>query len=1139
MIKRVLLLLFLLPLFQIRESHAQIDTLFWLAAPEISNSLGDQPARLRLMSYSDAASVTIDQPANGSFVPIVVNLAPNTQSTVDLTPFLTSVESPSANTVSNNGLRIVSTKMIGAYYEIDGSSNKEAFSLKGNKGLGTEFYTPFQKFWNTGSTTPASSSSIEIVATQNATTVLITPRANVSGHPVNVTYSVTLNQGQTYSARETDLLSTTSLSGSIVSSDKPVAVTVHNGAMNNGGCLSTVADQITASNFIGKDYIIHKGSAANERIYILATQNGTNITVNNSGTTTTLINWGETYEYALTDTVNFIQASKPVYVFHVSGYGCRLAGAQVPNLLCAGTYSTAFVRPVADSFALRLYTRSGYENQFQLNGNPSLIPASAFKNVPGTSGNYKSALIYFNTTDVPVNSYNMVSNTGDIFGLGILYGSTGSGTGYAYLSEFSSYPFVSAGADDTVCANVPFVLNGIVGGGSVTGTWSGTGFGSFQNPLTDLSNIYNPSGLDTVVSPIKLILSSTGPCPVQRDTLTLHVEAAPIVNASADQTVCGNNSQVNLNGSVSGGASTGIWSTLGTGTFSPNANDLGGSYQPGSADTANGTVSLVLTATNIGSCATVSDTMVVTITDIPTANAGPSSISVCANNPAVTLSGNIGGTASAGRWTTSGNGIFTPNNLSLNCTYSPSITDVNSGSVTLYLESTNNGTCNPAIDSVVVTFTPEPTVNAGANIIACTNAPEVQLNGSVSGPTSTGIWSGASGTFSASNTDLNAVYTATPAEVSSGSVILTLTSTANGNCLAENATVRIDFVAPPFANFNFNNVCQNETTEFTDFSLPGFGTLNQWEWDFGDGDTSMMEDPDHLYASAGAYPVQLIVSNTSGCKDTIAQSVNVYALPNASFTYVPSCTGSQVIIDFTDNSTVSAPAVINSWFYDFGGVGSVSAQNASQAFTGAGTFYITHIVTTSNGCSDTIINPIVINPRPSAGFYYNTASGLNVGAIVDFIDTSSNATIFEWDFGDLTPGSNVQDPSHVYFANGVYTVTQIVYDALGCSDTARVFISINTVSNDISTLIPNAISPNGDGKNDVWKLPFLQLLYPDATVEIFNRWGQKIFESDGYAVPWDGTLSGDPLPAGTYYFVLDLKDPNNPGPVKGHILLIR
>lgn len=1116
---------------------SQIDTVFWFAAPEISNSLGDDPVYLRLMTYDSPATVTVTQPANGAFVPIVRSIPANSVDSVNLTAFLASVESPAANVVSNNGIKVRATANIGAFYELKSTTNREFFSLKGSKGIGTNFYTPFQKFWNNGVTTPASFSSIDIVATQNATTVLITPRTDVVGHIANTSFSVVLNAGQTYSARDVNVSAATSLAGSIVSSNRPVAVTVYSGAMSSGGCMSTMGDQITTASYAGTEFIVHKATATNERLYIMATQNGTTINVHGATTTTSLINWSETYEYAISDTVTYIKTNKPVYVWHASGRGCKLSGAQVPNMLCAGTYTTAFTRTTTDSFALRLYTRAGYEGMFTINGNPTLIPASAFKTVPGTSGAFKSALIYLSNAQVPLNSYNLVENSGDVFGLGIFSGTSATGSAYAYLSEFNSYPFVDAGLNDTVCANTTFPLNGVVGGGSVTGTWSGTGYGSFQNGFNNLVNTYVPSPLDTLVSPIRIILTSTGPCPVKKDTLVLHVNAAPIVNASADQTVCGNNANVNLNGSVGGGANTGRWSTLGSGTFAPNDSTLNAVYIPSSADTAAGLVTLVLTSTNYGACNAVTDTMRITITDIPYADAGPATQSVCINNPNISLAGSITGTSSTGKWTSTGTGIFSPNNLNLNATYTPSAADLSTGTVTLYLQSTSNGNCNPAMDSIQVTFTPAPTVSVGPNLIACTNAPAVTLAGVVSGATTTGQWTGGSGTYSPNDSTLNAVYTPTPAEISAGTLFLTLTSTNNGNCTAEDATLQINFVAPPFANFNLSNVCLNNPNNFTDFSLPGFGSIVTWSWNFDDGGNSSTQNPTHTYTTPGTYDVQLITTTNVGCTDTVVKPVTVYDLPVANFTYEASCSGSNIVIDFDDSSYVSNDA-INYWFYDFGGQGSATAENPSQLFIGSGNFIITHIVATTHGCMDTIIQTITISPRPSAGFYYNTNNGLNVGAVFDFTDTSSNAVNWVWEFGDGN-NSTIQNPSNTYFSNGTYVVTQYAYDAFGCVDSASTIIRINTVVNEINTLIPNAISPNGDGKNDVWKLGFIKLLYPNATVEIYNRWGQQIFFSEGYEFPWDGTYNGEQVTQGTYYYIIHLNVESEPNPYKGTILVLK
>ncbi|HLP12778.1 MAG TPA: PKD domain-containing protein [Flavobacteriales bacterium] len=1120
-----------------KTSTAQIDTDFWFAAPEVSASVGDAPIYLRFITYSSPATVTISEPATGGFTPVVLTIPANSCDSVNLTASLAMVESPAANVVSNNGLHITSTAPIGAFYEVKAANNKEIFSLKGSKALGMNFYTPFQKFWANAVTAPASFCSIDIVASQNATTVLITPRTAVVGHAANVTYSVTLNAGQTYSARDVNVTAATSLAGSIVSSNKPVSVTVYNGALSQSGCTSTMGDQITDAQYAGTDFIIHKGKGYNERFYVLATQNGTSITITNSTTTSTLINWSETYEYAVgTETVTYIHTSKPVYLWHASGFECSLNGAQVPNVYCAGTYDAAFTRTSGDSLGLRLYTRTGFEGMFTLNGSAALIPAAAFTTVPGTGGAFKSALIYFSTASVPLNSYNLVHNSGDVFGMAVTQGRTTRGSSYAFLSEFNSYPFVDAGPDDTICANTTLAVTGIVGGGSVTGTWGGTGYGSFSGGSTALINTYVPSQLDSLVSPIELILSSTGPCPVQRDTLVLWVEPAPIVSASADQTVCANNANVTLNGSVTGGATTGSWSTLGSGTFSPDNLTLNATYIPSALDTAAGTVTLVLTSTNFGSCNPETDTMVVTITNIPYTDAGPSTVSVCENNPDVSLNGNVSGITTTGKWTSSGTGIFSPDNLTLNATYQPSPGDVTSGSVILYLESTGNGLCNSAKDSIVVTFTPAPTVSAGSNIIQCTNVPDIPLNGSVSGPTTTGQWSGGAGTFTPNDSTLNAVYTPTAGEISAGVLFLTLTSTNNGGCTSENSTVQIQFVAPPFANFNFTEECLGIASDFTNFSLPGFGSIVNWDYDFGDGFGDTLSSPSHTYGAPGAYTVTLVVTTNVGCSDTVTQTVNAWPIPTSNFVYTSSCVGSNLVIDFTDTSTVSGD-VINYWFYDFGGMGSATTENPTQLFTGSGNFTITHIVSTVHGCLDTLVTVITIPPRPSAGFYYNTDNGLNVGATFDFVDTSSNAVSWYWEFGN-TNTSTVQNPSNTYFANGTYTVVQYAYDGFGCVDSAFTTITINTITTEIVQLIPNAISPNGDNKNDEWKLPFIQLLYPQATVEVFNRWGQRVFFSEGYVDPWDGTFEGSPVAQGTYYYIIDLKDESQPDPFKGTILIL-
>lgn len=1132
----LLKLLFSFVLFICFNTSAQKDTLFWFAAPNLSSGLGDNPIALNINTYSQPANITVSIPANGLFTPISITVAANSHQEINLTPFLSQIESPAGNTVSNNGLKVVSSTPVSVAYEINSVNNKEVFGLKGTHALGTNFYTPFQKHWNNATASPATFSSIEIVAIENNTTVLITPKTAITGHATNTTFSVVLNEGQTYSARDVNVTAATSLAGSIVSSNKPIAVTIFEDGLSESGCSDAIGEQLTNISQLGTKHIVRKGTGTADRVYILATQNGTNLSIHTSTTTNVTTSWSETYELVLTDDIAYIESNKPIYVYHVSSMGCQLSASQVPNIFCAGDYTNSTFRKSSDDFGVILYTRTGFEGMFTLNGTSGIITAADFQNVPGTGGAFKVAQKLFTTAQVPANSNVIIENTGDIFGMAMMHGNTTSGYGYTFVSDYISKPFVNAGTNDTVCANVSFPLNGIVGGGSLNGTWSSSGYGTFSNSLGNLTNAYEPSPLDVLINPIKIILTSDASCPSHKDTLLLTVNQLPLVNASADQTVCANNSSTLLNGNVQGGATTGIWSTLGSGTFLPNNTTLNSNYIPSATDISNGIVSLVLTSTNNGNCIAETDTMRINITPPPVVQITQDTIIVCANNNLVTLSGTVSGATTTGVWNSMGDGIFSPNNISLNATYSPGLNDIASESSWIYLRSTTNGNCNQEIDSVYVMYTDAPVIDAGVNGLICTNTTEISLNGSISGGATGGQWSGGMGTFSPSNTSLNATYIPTTSEVASGQITFTLTSTNNGNCLSVNDAVQFVFVAPPYANFNTQDVCLGEGVQFNNFSLAGYGSITNTDWSFGDGANATQLNPLHYYNQHGEYSIQLIVTNTNGCKDTTSQSVEIFNLPNANFSYTTNCTDNQRVISFTDQST--SDDVINYWYYDFGGQATVTNPNVDFTFNNPGEYIVSHIVRTTNGCSDTTYQSITVTPLPEAGFSYNFSSGVNVGTTFNFIDTSNYSVAYDWSFGNGQT-SELQHPSTIYFQNGLFPVVQYVYDNLGCYDSAIVWVEIDNVTSEISTLIPNVISPNGDGYNDVWKLSFIDLLYPNAIVEVYNEWGQQLFRSEGYSEPWDGKFNGEDVPDGNYFYIINLNDNSEKPIYKGALLVLR
>ena len=998
---------------------SQIDTSFWFVAPDISQGLGDRPIYLYFNTYSQAATVRVRQPANGAFVPITKVIPANSIDSINLTPFITNIENNTPNAVLNRGLYISSTQKISTLYSIKSTANKEYLSLKGPKALGIDFYVPMQEFWNQSpATSPKSFSSFDIVASQNNTTVLITPKTAIIGHAANATFTVLLQQGQTFSCQDTVRSATTSLAGSIVSANKPIAISIQSSGLNQSGCLSSVSDQITNSTFIGTDYIVNKGTSITEKIFVLATQNNTQITVNDGSTTTHVSNFGENYIYTATQAITYVTANKPVYVFHVSGYGCRLSGAQLPPFFCAGTFTTSFTRTASDSLALNLFTRTGFEGSFALNGNPSLIPASAFTVVPGSSGNIKSAKIYYSTATIPVGSHNEVTNSGDVFGLGTLNGSSVRGSAYAYHSEFVSYPSINAGSDFTLCANGTLALNGQIGGGNISGTWSTNGFGTFNGGFTALTNTYTPSQLDTTVKPVKIFLTTSGPCPQQKDTLLLSVKPSPLVNASIDQIVCGNNSAVLLNGNISGASSTGIWASTGTGSFTPNNTALNSTYLPSSADTAAGSVKLFLTSTANGICGLARDTMNVAISKAPTANAGPVSISVCANNPTVALSGTIGGITTTGKWTSNGTGSFSPSNIQLNTGYIPSAADVTAGQVKLYLSSTANGTCLQAKDSITIIFTNAPSVNAGADVYVCKNNLASVLSGTISGPTTTGIWSGGTGTFTPNNSVLNPTYIPTAAEVTSGVVSLSLTSSGNGSCNQVVDQVIIIINNAPVVNAGIDlSSCKNNAA--TALSGVVSGTTTTGIWSNGTGtftpsntNLNAIYSPSAAELTAGFVNLTLTSTNNANCNQvTDVVQINFTNAPTANAGVDLTACKNNVASPLS--GVVAGPTTTGIWS---GGGGSFNPSNSvlTATYTANGAeltagFVKLVLTSTNNGNCNSVNDTVRITftpaPLVNAGLNLSFCKNNPASTLSGTVSGGSTTGIWSGGAGTFAPNS--------------------------------------------------------------------------------------------------------------------------------------
>lgn len=229
----------------------------------------------------------------------------------------------------------------------------------------------------------------------------------------------------------------------------------------------------------------------------------------------------------------------------------------------------------------------------------------------------------------------------------------------------------------------------------------------------------------------------------------------------------------------------------------------------------------------------------------------------------------------------------------------------------------------------------------------------------------------------------------------------------------------------PAANFTANtfDICLYGSINFTDQSV---GDVNEWLWFFGDGNTSIEENPTYAYSDTGTFTVRLIATSF-GCRDTFERVDYIHVSPPDARFYIEQHCDDPYTVIFHDNSL--AP---DTWFWEFGDGTSDTAQNPVHTFSGRGTYTVSLTVTdSSSGCFDIEAIPVYITD-PKAGFEADTLMGCRPFS-VQFADSSISADAYRW----LSDGmvSTAANPTFVYNTPGVYSVTQIVTDIHGCSDT--------------------------------------------------------------------------------------------------------
>lgn len=336
-------------------------------------------------------------------------------------------------------------------------------------------------------------------------------------------------------------------------------------------------------------------------------------------------------------------------------------------------------------------------------------------------------------------------------------------------------------------------------------------------------------------------------------------------------------------------------------------------------------------------------------------------------------------------------------------------------------------------------------------------------------------------------------------------------------CVSDTAWQQVVAHRFPVADFTLpSRVCMPGNAVVINNST-GEGALT-YKWLMGDNSTALTaRDASHAYATAGNYTVQLTVTSAYNCAATASKLLPVTAFgskPVATFTLAPEevCQGREQ--RFTDGSTATAGTTINSWKWDFADGSAAAQRNPAHTYSSAGTYQVKLVVTDAAGCaSDTAIHPAKVNVQPTVSTEGRILALKNKEVLLRATANTTSGVSFAWTpAGELT-GANTLSPVYVATRDQVFTITATSNEG-GCTAVAALEVKVL-----VKIAPPNIFTPNGDGVNDNWVIEGLSD-YAQCQVQVFNRYGQKVYSSQGYGQAWNGTLNGAMLPSGTYYYII-------------------
>lgn len=464
---------------------------------------------------------------------------------------------------------------------------------------------------------------------------------------------------------------------------------------------------------------------------------------------------------------------------------------------------------------------------------------------------------------------------------------------------------------------------------------------------------------------------------------------------------------------------------------------------------------------------------------------------------------------------------------------------------TVKLMVTTDSGCS-GLTTHVITVNPLPVVNFGLPAV-CLNDTYAQFTdqSTIADNTTSGftyLWNFGDPNASASNPDTSTLKNPKHKYSQASNYNVTLTVTSVSGCIVSKTQAFTVNGDTPFAAFlveNSNNLCSSDPVVFDDRSTVNFGNITKIKWYFdynNNPQDSVVYLQDSIpanrkfYHSYGlfnspptkSYTVKMDVYSGITCVNSTQRNITVNANPVVTVSSPgPLCQTDQPVQIVQNTNGFIGQGV-------FTGTGVSSTGLFDPSISGTGAFTINYTFTDQNGCTYSTNQQVIVNPVPALTLIPDIVV-LEGGQVTLPAKVTTDSLTYQWAPSTGLDHDNILNPIASPTDNTIYKL--VVTNALGCSVAAKISVTVLKYP-----VIPNAFTPNGDGINDAWNIQYLNE-YPNCTVNIFNRYGEKVFSENGYGTPWDGKYHGSGLPQGTYYYII------NPGSgrkaMSGSVTIIR